>query len=512
MNTETKKILFIEKGKKVHKDENLDYSKVVYKNNRTPVIIIDNDLQPNGEIYGEYQIRPYNFLKGQSHPFKKGKKISTSKRAKEEDIIRRFKEVHKGENLDYSEVKYVNMHTKVKIISHDLRPDGTEYGEFWQEPVVHLKGCTHPDIGKLKSAQANKYDTNIFIEKAKTVHQDSPYTYEKVNYVNSRTKVEIICHRKTIKGVEHGPFWTSPDLFLQGKGCPKCGNHLSIGEDEIYEHIVSQLGKDKVIRNDKTILDGKEIDIFVPEKKIGFEFDGIRWHSELFKPDHRYQVKKKKLAFEKGISLIPIFEDEFVQKKNIVLDKIDSLLNICKPKYKAYGRKIDVKEITKTQAQEFLDKFHIQGFASATIYLGGFFNGNLIAVMSFIKEKDSFWNLNRYCTDFSYSCPGVAGKMFSSFIKKYQPKEVKSFLDYRWCKNRMENLYTKLGFVEKEILAPDYRYTNGHAQRLHKFGFRKNKLSKKYGLPLSMTETEMTKKLGWTRIWDCGLIKYVWTP
>lgn len=446
---------FIQKAKLINPRGNILYDKVIYINNRTPVELFDTDLKDDGTPYGTFWQTPSNHLSGQQHPGKRAKRISLSKHLSQEKIIERFKEVHKGENLDYSQVKYVNMHTKVKIISHDLRPDGTEYGEFWQEPVVHLKGCSHPDIGKLKSAQANTKASKYF---------------------------------------------------------PILEKSLLCIEDEIYEHIVSQLGKDKVIRNDKTILDGKEIDIFVPEKKIGFEFDGIRWHSELFKPDHRYQVKKKKLAYEKGISLIPIFEDEFVQKKNIVLDKIDSLLNICKPKYKAYGRKIDVKEITKAQAQEFLDKFHIQGFASATIYLGGFFNGNLIAVMSFIKEKDSFWNLNRYCTDFSYSCPGVAGKMFSSFIKKYQPKEVKSFLDYRWCKNRMENLYTKLGFVEKEILAPDYRYTNGHAQRLHKFGFRKNKLSKKYGLPLSMTETEMTQKLGWTRIWDCGLIKYVWTP
>lgn len=46
---------------------------------------------------------------------------------------------------------------------------------------------------------------------------------------------------------------------------------------------------------------------------------------------------------------------------------------------------------------------------------------------------------------------------------------------------------------------------------MHKFGFRKQILHKKYGLPLSMTESEMTKQLGYYRIWDCGLFKYVWT-
>ena len=59
---------------------------------------------------------------------------------------------------------------------------------------------------------------------------------------------------------------------------------------------------------------------------------------------------------------------------------------------------------------------------------------------------------------------------------------------------------------------PDYRYfkKSDGVIRQHKFNFRKQKLHKKYGLPLSMTEFEMAKQLGYSKIWDCGLIKYVW--
>lgn len=67
-----------------------------------------------------------------------------------------------------------------------------------------------------------------------------------------------------------------------------------------------------------------------------------------------------------------------------------------------------------------------------------------------------------------------------------------------------------MGFEVDKIEAPDYRYTQGHGERLHKFGFRKQILNRKYGLPLSMTEKEMTNKLGYNRIWDCGLIRYIW--
>ena len=40
--------------------------------------------------------------------------------------------------------------------------------------------------------------------------------------------------------------------------------------------------------------------------------------------------------------------------------------------------------------------------------------------------------------------------------------------------------------------------------------FNKQTISKKYGFPLELTELEMTRELGYDRIWDCGLIKYVY--
>jgi hypothetical protein len=67
-----------------------------------------------------------------------------------------------------------------------------------------------------------------------------------------------------------------------------------------------------------------------------------------------------------------------------------------------------------------------------------------------------------------------------------------------------------MGFVADAVESPDYSYTNGHGVRLHKFGFRKQILHKKYGLPLTMTEREMTEELGYAKIWNCGLIRYVY--
>lgn len=502
MTQKEKQERFIKKSKIVHCNENLDYSEVNYINNRTHVIIIDNDLDKDGKPYGKYEIMPCNFLKGQGHPRKRGNKISQSKRFSKDEVIKKFKEVHKNENLDYSEVNYVNMHTKVKIISHDLRPDGTEYGEFWQEPAVHLKGCTHPEIGIKKQIEKQKYTTDIFIKKAKLIYGDK-YDYSKVNYINSKTKVKIICPK-------HGEFLTSPDLFLMGKSCPQCGNHLSIAEDEIYKYIGNLIGYDKVEKRNTSVLNGKEIDIFIPSIKFGIEYNGLKWHSTEYNRDKYYHLNKTLECEKKGITLIQIFEDEYMQNKELVLEKIKHIIGCSEEKTKAYGRKCIIKVINDIKVvKNFLNKYHIQGFVGNTVAYGAYFNDELVAVMSFVNEG-KVWNLNRFTTNTNYTCTGVASKIFKQFIKDYNPKEVKSFLDRRWCFNINENLYTKLGFKQDSVLQPEYRYTNGHGERIHKFNFRKQNLHKKYGLPLTMTENEMTKEIGYYKIYDCGLIKYVW--
>ena len=61
-----------------------------------------------------------------------------------------------------------------------------------------------------------KLTKEIFIEKAQQAHGDNKYDYSKVNYINNKTKVCIICP-------EHGEFWQTPSNHLQGKGCPECG-------------------------------------------------------------------------------------------------------------------------------------------------------------------------------------------------------------------------------------------------------------------------------------------------
>ena len=495
---------FLEQVRKLKLDKNIDFSKVNYVNNRTKILLIDTSKRENGEIYGEFWVTPSNFLQGRSHPDKKRLKISTKKRSKQEEIIERFKDIHKGENLDYSEVVYVNMHTKVKIIDNDIMPDGiTKYGEYWQEPVVHLKGCGHPLKGKYKQIIKQSLTTEDFVLKAKEVHKEKGYDYSKVKYVNNHTKVIVICPK-------HGEFLISPDNFLQNKGCPRCGNILSKAEDEISTLISKYY---TVERSNREILDGLEIDIFIPELSIGVEYNGLRWHSEKFGKDKNYHLNKLILANKKGVKLMQIFEDEYINNKDIVIQKLLHILKVKNDiKNKISARNCEVKSVTKDVAELFLSKNHIQGFSNSTVYLGCFYNEKLIGVMTFKKENNEKWELTRFATDNNFICRGVGGKLFKYFISNYQPLEIKSFADRRWTIDTNDNIYVKLGFSLEKILPPDYMYFNYNigCERKHKFGFRKQILHKKYNLPLTMTENEMTKELGYEKIWNCGLLKYVW--
>ena len=75
-----------------------------------------------------------------------------------------------------------------------------------------------------------KYTNETFIKKA-TEKYGNKYTYDKVNYINSQTKVCIICP-------EHGKFYVRPADYLRGYSCPKCSNikrikNLSLTQDEV---------------------------------------------------------------------------------------------------------------------------------------------------------------------------------------------------------------------------------------------------------------------------------------
>ena len=534
---------FIEKAKEVHGIK-YDYSKANYIDNNTKVCIICPE-------HGEFWQRPSGHLQGQGCPA-----CGNVKRKKTEDFIKEAKKIH-GDKYDYSKVEYVNNKIKVCIVCHEIDPlTGKEHGEFWQSPTHHLNG-----FGCSKCSKNHKLTTKEFIEKAISIYGDK-YDYSKVNYVDNNTKVCIICHehgefevspKVFLKGLGcvkcryvidtdtftqkarkvhgdkydyskvnykssedkiciicpiHGEFWQSPHDHLDGCGCPNCSHSTSNPEFEICQ-LINSLNP---IQNDRKILNGKELDIYIPSKRLAIEYNGLHWHSEKFGKDNNYHLNKLNNCIKKGIKLVQIFEDEWLLKNDICKSKILQICGLNK-KPKIYGRKCIVKEIkNKEEAYSFLEKNHIQGKSGFSVGFGAYYEKQLIAVMTFINTGNNKFELNRFASDIKYLCIGVGGKLFKYFIRNYDPIEIKSFADRRWTVDE-NNIYVKLGFKFEKYTRPSYTYYNGKfnkMERVHKFNYRKQVLHKKYGLPLTMTESEMAYELGSVKIWDCGLIKYVW--
>ncbi len=479
---------FKEKARKVHGDR-YDYSKVEYVDNATKVCIICPE-------HGEFMQRPYSHLNGNGCPECVGlKKWDNPK------FIEKAREVH-GDRYDYSKSVYVNKRTKLTIIC-------PIHGEFEQTPANHIRqrqGC--PECGKKYASEWRKNDYRHFIEESQG-RFGNIYEYPNIEneYINSHSIIHLRC--KNCGNVfekiacDH---LTSPH-----GGCLKCYANKSKDEEEITEYIQSLVGVENVMVRARSVLCGQELDVYIPKLKIAFEFNGLYWHCDERK-DKNYHLLKTEACEHLGIRLIQIFEDEYVNHKEIVLSKIKHLLHKDDCLKKAAGRKCNIKEINTQAARSFLEKFHIQGFAPATIYLGAFYGDNLIAVMSFLL-RGGVWELNRFASDYDYTCIGVGGKLFSYFTREFKPSLVKSFADRRWTSLIEDNFYTRIGFTLEKILPPDYKYIETKrsvVQRIHKFNFRKGILIKKYQLDPSLTESEMVRKLNIHRIYDCGLIKYIW--
>lgn len=436
--------------------------------------------------HGDFHQTPGNHLHGKGCPICANIARKNGRLRQREDVIADFRKVH-GDKYDYSKFEYVDAHTPSIIIC-------PEHGEFKQNANHHLNGAGCP----LCNGGA-KYSFDDFKVKSDIIHKNK-YTY--VDYPDNRREyATIICPI-------HGEFKQTPDAHLQGKGCPVCGHIESHTEDEIF-NLITIFGFE-CIKHNRSILNGKELDIYIPSERLAIEYCGILWHSEKYRPEPQYHLSKLNECNRQGIKLITIFEDEWLEHKDIVLEKIKHILHPQTEKQTCGGRQCKIGCIDTQTAMEFLNKYHIQGFGSGTVYYGAYNkkDNQLVGVMAFRLDHGK-WELTRFATDYHYICPGLGSKMFKTFIKEYNPNYVKSFADRRWTVNIDDNLYTKLGFTLESIGKPDYSYVY-KKQRLHKFNFRKQILHKKYNLPLSMTEKEMCDEIGAYRIWNCGLLKYVW--
>jgi len=234
---------FVNQSIKIYGDK-YNYSYVNYITTHVKVKILC-------KYHGEFLQSPANHLRGNGCPkcIGKGENIS--------DIINKAKLKHK--NYDYSLVDFINKMSKIKIIC-------PKHGIFEQRVSHHLNGSGCPKcVGKGKTTQE-------FIKEIRLIHGDK-YNYSIVEYIDDKTKIDIICPK-------HGLFKQTAGKHLSGQGCPICKE--SKGEREIRQYL---LDKKIIFIPQKRFKDCKDkrplpFDFYLPELNICIEYQG----QQHFKP------------------------------------------------------------------------------------------------------------------------------------------------------------------------------------------------------------------------------------
>ncbi len=281
---------------------------------------------------------------------------------------------------------------------------------------------------------------------------------------------------------------------------------VSNSEREITRFIES-IGILNIQTSNRKVLSPFEVDIYLPDQKIGFELNGLYWHSEYYKDDNYHQMKYL-LAKEAGITLLQIWEDDWLNKSEIIKSRIYHALSLSS---KIFARNCEVKIVNSEESREFLNSNHAQGWCVSKYRYGLYLNNELISIMTFGKNRVNLNNSNngyellRFCNRVGYSVVGGSSRLLKRFIREVEPLVITS-----WCTNdwSLNNFYTRIGFVFEKISGPNYFWcSNNTNMRENRWNFRKDKLVKD-GYDPNMTEVEIMHSLGYYRCFDSGNTLY----
>ena len=262
------------------------------------------------------------------------------------------------------------------------------------------------------------------------------------------------------------------------------------------------------------LLDGREIDIYIPELNLGIEYNGSAFHATIggafSNKDKNYHKNKFILAREKGIHLISIFD--YAWKSN--QEKIKNYLHdVIASTARIYARKCELCIVSKSEAVTFTDKYHLQGSARLQeINYGLYYENELISVMSFgkprYKEKSNTYELQRYCVKTGITVVGGAERLLKAFEQEYSPLKVISYSDSNYFSG---GIYPRLGFTFVKYTEPDYVWVhNGDLSFLSRYKCQvktlKNKYPELYEQAIGSKENYIMSNLGYFKIYGCGNI------
>ena len=227
-------------------------------------------------------------------------------------------------NLDFSEFIYEAYSKKSKVICNK---HGTFYNSYDKLMNKSVK-CGCPICAK-ESAVLNKTKhKNLELVKQKYPQ----YDFSKFLYTKKKTPSIIICSK-------HGEFMSDCDKLLRNDvyiGCPQCkaDMYVSRAEIEIREFIES-IYNGKKEYNSRNVISPYELDFYLPDLNLAFEYNGIYWHSDKvvakksrkFNSANEYHEFKNNKCSELGIDLFHIKEEDYINNKEQIFEFIKNKIN-----------------------------------------------------------------------------------------------------------------------------------------------------------------------------------------
>lgn len=324
-----------------------------------------------------------------------------------------------------------------------------------------------------------------------------PECLELIEYTNSSNPVIV-----RNKECGHTKSTWYPVLVRNGiYVCSVCHPNVSSQELSLRDFILANCPGEWVEFNDRSILDGKELDIVLPDRGLAIEYNGTYWHSDA-KVESTYHIDKTNKVEAFGFRLLHIDEKYWMTKREIVESRIKQQLGQSR---KIYARNTTVKEITFPR--DFLEANHLQGAGSISKYNYGLFLDNeLVAVMTFSTPRFTVnhkYELVRYCSLLGTSVVGGASKLLKAFGRK----DIVTYADRRFSDG---NLYIKLGFTLSHTSPPGYSYSKS-GKYLSRYQCQKAKLKTMFPefYNNELTEVEIMNLAGYTKTYDAGNLVYV---
>lgn len=303
--------------------------------------------------------------------------------------------------------------------------------------------------------------------------------------------------------------------------CKQCykPHYVSNWEREVSDYIRTLT--ESVVINNHRQYDGSqlhELDIYLPELKLGFECNGVYWHGEVNgKKEKYYHLNKTSYYEQQGVRVIQIWDREWYTKQSIVKSRIQNLLH--KTVNRLFARKLTARIITSKEARAFFDATHLGGFLSAKYHIGLVTDQDDIVSAMSVTNKGRLGisakkvELLRFSSALNCIVVGGFSKLMKFLLREVAPdlnqQPIVSYADRRWSWN-VNCGYINAGFVFTRTTEPSYWYVKS-GKTYHRTLFMKHLLQKKLTIfNPNFTEYENMILNGYDRVWDCGELAYVY--